>query len=262
MVLHDATFRSPTLRRLRMRLRWIGWNGSVAGSWSARQWGLLVFAVATTIVVAVGSGGFGPRPDTDPRVRALAREALARLASIPVYAQRPDRDDYDRSAFGSAWTDAVAVAGGGNGCDTRNDILARDLRDIRAGPVSSCPRGVLAGEFRSPYSGEFVVFRRDRGASNVQIDHIVPLAYAWDMGAWSWEAGRRIDFANDPANLVAVDGSSNQEKSDWEPARWMPKARGFWCQYAIQFVTVSATYRLTVDRGSREVLTKALRCAG
>ncbi len=262
MVLHEATFRSPTLRRLRMRLRWIGRNGSASGSWSARQWWLLVFAVVTAIVVAVGSGGFGPRPDTDPRVRATAREALAGLASIPVYAQRPDRDDYDRRAFGSAWTDAVAVAGGGNGCDTRNDILARDLQDIRAGPVPSCPRAVVAGEFRSPYSGEFVVFRRDRGASTVQIDHIVPLAYAWDMGAWSWEFGRRLEFANDPANLVAVDGASNQDKSDSEPARWMPPARGFWCQYAIQFVTVSVTYGLTIDVESREVLADALRCAG
>ncbi|MCZ4579229.1 MULTISPECIES: HNH endonuclease family protein [Gordonia] len=260
MVLRDATFRSPTLRRLRMRVRWIAWKSSASGSWSARQWSLLVFAVVTAIVVAVGSGGFGPQSDIDSRVRTLAREALARLASIPVHAQRPDRDDYDRSAFGAAWTDAVAVAGGGNGCDTRNDILARDLQDIRAGPVSSCPRAVLAGEFRSPYSGEFVVFRRDRNASSVQIDHIVPLAYAWDMGAWSWELGRRLSFANDPANLVAVDGPSNQDKSDSEPGRWMPPVRGFWCQYAIQFVMVSATYGLTVDAESREVLTDALRC--
>ncbi|SDU44386.1 HNH endonuclease family protein [Gordonia westfalica] len=258
MVLHDAAFRSPTLRRLRMRVRWISWNGATSG-WSARQWWLLVFAVVTAIVVAVGSGGFGSPSEVDPRVQAMAREALAHLASIPVYPQRPDRDDYDRSAFGAAWTDAVAVTGGGNGCDTRNDILARDLQDIRAGPVSSCPKAVLEGEFRSPYSGEFLVFRRDRGASSVQIDHIVPLAYAWDMGAWSWELRRRLDFANDPANLVAVDGASNQDKSDAEPGRWMPRARGFWCQYAIQFVMVSATYGLTIDARSREVLADALR---
>lgn len=74
-------------------------------------------------------------------------------------------------------------------------------------------------------------------------------------------ARQRLDFANDPANLVAVDGRSNQEKSDSEPARWMPPARGFWCQYAIQFVIVTATYGLAIDEPSRRVLSEALRCA-
>lgn len=254
--------RAHRLRELCTRARWSVRAGSSAPGLTPKQWALLVFAVFTSIVVAIGSGGFWAHPDADPHVLSMAREALSRLDSLPVVAQRPERDDYDRAAFGAAWTDEVSVAGGGNGCDTRNDILARDLQDIRAGPVPSCPRAVVAGEFRSPYSGEFVVFRRDRGASTVQIDHIVPLAYAWDMGAWSWEFGRRLEFANDPANLVAVDGASNQDKSDSEPARWMPPARGFWCQYAIQFVTVSVTYGLTIDVESREVLADALRCAG
>lgn len=171
---------------------------------------------------------------------------------------RPDRNDYHRDAFGTAWTDAVDVPGGHNGCDTRNDILGRDLRDKRRGSVASCPVAVLTGDLHSPYTGEFIAFRRNRAATAVQIDHIVPLAYAWDMGAFAWPADRRADLANDPANLVAVDGRSNQDKSDAEPGRWMPPAHGFHCQYAAQFVRVSATYRLALDTASKTVLAGTL----
>ncbi|WP_439029379.1 HNH endonuclease family protein [Gordonia terrae] len=251
---------SPTLWRLRMRVRWMLWTPRTHVSWPPRRWAVLVAAVVTAVAVAFGVGGFRADPDIDPRIRAMASQALASLASVPISASRTDREDYDRSAFGSAWSDAVTVAGGRNGCDTRNDVLARDLRDVRTGPVSSCPRAVLAGELQSPYTGDFVAFRRDRSATAVQIDHIVPLSYAWDMGAWSWPPARRLDFANDSANLVAVDGHSNQDKSDSEPARWMPPAREFWCQYATQFVTVTATYGLPIDAPSRHVLSEALRC--
>lgn len=262
MVLRDLRLRSPTLRRVRMRLRWMLWTPRDAPAWSVRQWALLIAAVVTAMAVAVGVDGFSADPGIDPRVRAMASQAAAALTSIPISASRVDRADYDRSAFGSAWSDAASVPGSGNGCDTRNDVLARDLNDIRAGPVSSCPRAVLAGDLRSPYTGGFVAFRRDRNASAVQIDHIVPLSYAWDMGAWSWSPPRRLDFANDPANLVSVDGHSNQDKSDSEPARWMPPAAGFRCQYAIQFVTVTQTYGLSIDEPSRRVLSEALRCRG
>ncbi|AFR49872.1 HNH endonuclease family protein [Gordonia sp. KTR9] len=262
MVVRDLRLRSPALRRLRMRVRWMLSNPRNAPSWPTRRWAALVAVVVTAVAVAVGVDGFRADPDVGPRIRAMASEAAASLAAIPVSASRTDREDYDRSAFGSAWSDAASVPGSANGCDTRNDVLARDLREVDAGPVSSCPRAVLVGELRSPYTGDFVVFRRDRGASAVQIDHIVPLSYAWDMGAWSWTAAKRLDFANDPANLVAVDGHSNQDKSDSEPARWMPPATGFWCQYAIQFVIVTAAYGLAIDEPSRRVLSEALRCGG
>ena len=118
---------------------------------------------------------------------------------------------------------------------------------------------MLAGELRSPYTGETVVFRRDRNATAVQIDHIVPLAFAWDMGAFGWSAARRADLANDPANLVAVDAASNQDKSDSEPGRWLPPNKGFHCQYAIEFVVVTRAYGLMIDAASREVLARVLR---
>ncbi|MFW0792701.1 HNH endonuclease family protein [Gordonia sp. CPCC 205515] len=221
---------------------------------------VLTVCVGSAVMVAVVS--VREQVPVDPALAAGAQASVAQLGRMPVVAQRLSRDDYHRDAFGPAWTDAVSVADGGNGCDTRNDILARDLTDTRVGAVASCPRAVLAGEFRSPYTGKFLVFARDRKAGAVQIDHIVPLALAWDMGAWSWSLSTRTDFANDPANLVAVDAASNQDKSDAEPARWMPPDKRFHCRYAIQFVTVATAYRLSVDAASRAVLAKVLsRCA-
>ena len=233
-----------------------------ASAWPLRRWLVVWAGAATAVVVAIGavlSGGDGV---TDPALREAAHRAAATLSRIPLTDSRPGADGtYERTRFGSAWTDAVSVTGGGNGCDTRNDILARDLSDITTGATSKCPRAVLAGEFRSPYTGEFIVFSRERAASAVQIDHIVPLAYAWAMGARTWPASRRFAFANDPANLLAVDGASNQDKSDAEPGRWMPKLAAFHCQYAIQFVAVTAAYDLALDsRSGRSLRTALARC--
>ncbi|MDY6810812.1 MAG: HNH endonuclease family protein [Actinomycetota bacterium] len=227
-----------------------------------RWWVMLVGGVLTSVIVAGGVLTAGRGLSIDPAVSSHARAALVRLAELTVTDGRPSRSDYRRAAFGAAWTDAATVLGGGNGCDTRNDVLARDLTDLRRSMVDSCPNAVAGGEFRSPYTGDFIVFRRDRRAGDVQIDHIVPLAYAWDMGAWSWPVTMRTNLANDPANLVAVDAASNLTKSDQAPAQWLPPNRGFHCQYVTQFVMVMAGYRLTVDRPSRDVMAAVLRsCA-
>ncbi len=227
--------------------------------WSVRRWLILLLCVTTAVAVAVVVRR--DRPPADPHVHAAAQQTRQLLTAVDVFPHRLHRNDYQRSAFGSAWTDAVSVAGGGNGCDTRNDILGRDLVEVHTGAVDTCGRAVLTGRLRSPYTGEWIVFRRGRTAGAVQIDHIVALALAWDMGAWAWPADRRADLANDPANLIAVDAASNQAKSDAPPGRWMPPLAAFRCRYAIQFVTVVAAYGLAVDADSREVLDDVLaRC--
>ncbi len=183
---------------------------------------------------------------------------LAELQRIPrVAARLPHRPDYQRSAFGAAWADATDVAGGNNACDTRNDILRRDLDEVVTTMGPRCAETVTAGRLRSPYTGRVLVFRRSR-ATAVQIDHIVPLSYAWDQGAHGWSSAQRLRFANDPANLVAVDERSNQDKKDLEPARWMPPARSFHCQYARQFVAVLAAYPVLLDEPSFTTLQRAL----
>ncbi|WP_245569758.1 HNH endonuclease family protein [Gordonia shandongensis] len=219
---------------------------------TATQWVALVVFAALTVTVAVGVGWPRERSSLPAEVVAVARD---RLGALTVVDRRPAAGrDYERDAFGPAWTDAAAVAGGGNGCDTRNDILERDVSVTARTAVASCPEAVAAGTLTSPYTGRSMSFRRGRESAAVQIDHIVPLAYAWDLGAWEWSPDRRWSFANDPANLVAVDAASNQAKSDLEPARWMPPLRGFHCQYAVQIVVVLAAYGLPVDAPSRTIL--------
>lgn len=258
-------------------LRWYGWRVrcwlrrhtadwarragvvSAQSTWPLRRWVILIACVATVSGVAVMA--VAERGDDDPSSAAAASAAAAALARIPVIATRISREDYERSAFGSAWSDAAPVSGGGNGCDTRNDILRRDLAEVTTAATDACAEAVQTGEFRSPYTGDVEVFRRDRAAAVVQIDHIVALAYAWDLGAWAWTPTRRLQLANDPANLVAVDAKSNQAKSDAEPAQWMPPLRGFRCRYAIQIVRVLAAYGLPIDEPSRRVLVDAVsRC--
>lgn len=230
--------------RYRMRLTGAHWTG-VCG-----------FAL-TAVIVAAGLGAPGEPGSGVPSGRvAQARHELAALAVLP---ERPPHDaGYQREEFGTAWTDAAPIAGGGNGCDTRNDILARDLASVSTTVTPSCPVAVAQGTLRSPYTGRRVDFQRGKTSAAVQIDHIVPLSYAWDMGARAWPVTLRMQFANDPANLVAVDGASNQRKGDSEPARWMPALRSFHCAYAVQFVTVLHAYRLPVDAPSRHALGSAL----
>jgi Protein of unknown function (DUF1524) len=182
-------------------------------------------------------------------------DVLAGIAEVPA---RIRGHDYRRDAFGDTWTDDNPAPGGHNGCDTRNDILDRDLIDKTYVSIKRCPNAVASGTLHDPYTNATVPFVRGAqvGAA-VQIDHIVPLALAWDLGARSWTDDMRVRFANDPANLLAVDGPANQDKGDKEPATWMPPNHAFWCQYAVQFANVLRGYGLAVDAPSAAVLRDA-----
>jgi hypothetical protein len=180
------------------------------------------------------------------------------LAGIPEVPVRIRGFDYRRDAFGDSWTDDNSAPGGHNGCDTRNDILNRDLVDKTYVSIKRCPNAVATGTLHDPYTNATVPFTRGAqvGAA-VQIDHIVPLALAWDLGARNWNDDLRHRFANDPANLLAVEGQSNQDKGDKEPAVWMPPNAAFRCQYAMQFIAVLRGYGLPVDAPSVPVLRDA-----
>lgn len=180
------------------------------------------------------------------------------LAGIAVVPARIHRFDYRRAAFGDAWTDDNDAPGGHNGCDTRDDILNRDLLDKTYVAIKRCPDAVAGGTLRDPYTNATIMFQRGaRVGASVQIDHIVPLALAWDMGAYDWPLPKRVRFANDPANLLAVDGQANQDKGDSQPALWMPPNTAFWCQYGMQFIEVLRGYQLPVDEASAEILRNA-----
>jgi Protein of unknown function (DUF1524) len=182
-------------------------------------------------------------------------DVLAGIAEVPV---RIRGYDYHRDAYGDTWTDDNPAPGGHNGCDTRNDILDRDLVDKTYVSIKRCPNAVATGTLQDPYTNATVAFvRGNQVGAAVQIDHIVPLALAWDLGARNWTDETRLRFANDPANLLAVAGQANQDKSDLEPAAWMPPNRAFWCQYSVQFANVLRGYALPVDAPSATVLRAA-----
>lgn len=213
----------------------------------------VVVAVQTGTEPGAGSARFVAEADT-PTV-AAGVDVLAGVTEIPV---RVPGYDYRRDAFGDAWDDDNDAPGGRNGCDTRNDILDRDLVEKSYVSIKRCPNAVATGTLVDPYTNESIAFvRGNQIGASVQIDHIVPLALAWDLGARDWPDELRLRFANDPANLIAVAGGANQDKGDSEPALWMPPNRAFWCQYAVQFAEVLRGYRLPVDASSARVLREA-----
>lgn len=211
--------------------------------------------VAYQAIRAAGEHADGLRARSGiPTVQA-GTDVLAGIAVVPA---RKHNRSYHRSAFGDAWDDENDAPGGHNGCDTRDDILNRDLVDTTQVRTKRCPNAVATGTLHDPYTNATVEFRRGaHTGESVQIDHIVPLALAWDMGASSWPFPKRLRFANDPANLLAVQGQANQDKGDAQPALWMPPNHAFWCQYSMQFIAVLRGYELPVDARSAEVLRNA-----
>ncbi|OMB83154.1 HNH endonuclease family protein [Mycolicibacterium farcinogenes] len=220
----------------------------------------LVAAVALAVVVAVQVTTSTHNvarfvAQAQPPTVAAGIDLLAGVPQIPV---RVRGNDYRRAAFGESWDDDNNAPGGHNGCDTRNDILNRDLVDKTFVAIKRCPTAVATGTLHDPYTNAVVSFvRGNQTGASVQIDHIVPLALAWDLGARDWPDDMRLRFANDPANLLAVAGKPNQDKGDQEPAHWMPPNRAFWCQYAVQFAEVLRGYALPVDAASAGILREA-----
>lgn len=178
---------------------------------------------------------------------------LMMLNSLSVKPAGP-MDGYSRDAFGPPWTDDNDGSLGHNHCDTRDDILARDLTDVvRRG----CK--VMSGWLISPYSGTPVEFKRGIKTSGaVQIDHIVPLADAWRTGAAQLSEKTRIDIANDPENLIAVDGRSNTQKSDKDASQWLPPAESFRCEYVERQIDVKTRFHLFVTQPEHDAMAKVL----
>jgi hypothetical protein len=176
--------------------------------------------------------------------------ALALLATIPVKGKAP-KTGYDRTGmFGTAWLDVDR-----NGCDTRNDILARDLTAV----AKSGTCRVMTGNLVSPFTASPIEFVRGQDTSAlVQIDHVVALSNSWQTGAQQLTQAQRISLANDPINLLAVDGRSNAQKGDGDTATWLPPNKAFRCGYVARQVSVKATYGLWVTQAEHDAMTRVL----
>jgi hypothetical protein len=195
-------------------------------------------------------GGSSPTPEPVPPAPAptvASSQALSLLASLAVKGRAP-KTGYVRSRYGEAWVDVDH-----NGCRTRDDVLTRDLTRRQYG--DRCV--VVAGTLLDPYTHQLLTFRKADAAA-IQIDHVVSLSDAWQTGAQQWTAEKRLQFANDPMELLAVSGAVNEAKSDADAASWLPPYRPFWCAFVTRQVQVKAKYGLWVTAAERAAMERVL----
>ncbi|MCX6488368.1 MAG: HNH endonuclease family protein [Mycobacterium sp.] len=201
------------------------------------------------------SGPPPPPPPGDPSRFDTARQRLGQLE-----VRGWDRtSDFKRYRFGKAWSDDVDVEFGHNGCNTRDDILRRDLQNlvVRRGTCYA-----QSGTLVDPYSGVTIDFVRSPETSKaIEIDHVVALADAWYKGARSWDPQRRLDFANDPRNLLAVSPKANFDKAFRDAASWLPPNEAFRCDFVARQIEVKAAYGLWLAAKEKKAMEAVLaRC--
>jgi hypothetical protein len=183
---------------------------------------------------------------------AADQKASVVLESLVVKGRAP-KTGYTRAQFGATWADVNR-----NGCDTRNDILTRDLIDeVYKSGTRNCV--VLTGMLKDPYSGETISFVRGNITSmEVQIDHVVALSDAWQKGAQKLSLTTRTALANDPLNLLAVKGRLNSQKGDGDTATWLPPLKSYRCAYVARQVAVKAKYSLWITTAEKSAMKSIL----
>lgn len=204
---------------------------------------VLLAALAAWIVQTI------PQPATPPRQRSGNGElASAALEMLPMKGRAP-KTGYKRAQFGDGWAKL------GN-CDTRNLILQRDLKNV---VLEDDKCKVRTGALNDPYTGKAIAFARGASTSAaVQIDHVVALSNAWQTGAQQLSAERRVQLANDPLELLAVDGPANQQKGDGDAATWLPSNKPFRCQYIARQIAVKRKYALWVTEPEKAAMARVL----
>lgn len=200
------------------------------------------------------------RPDrSGAGTGATADDVRRLLGEVRRVEERPDVPGYDRGCgpdegcvFGPDWSDDTDAPLGRNGCDTRNDVLARSLEDVAFSERSpTCD--VVAGTLVDPYTGTELDYATQ--GSDIHVDHLFPLAAAWDLGAAAWTPDERATFANDPdLGLVAVSGSANLSKGDSTLASWLPPDRSYRCDYVAAYLEVALAYDLAVTAADVRVI--------
>ncbi|MEU8692183.1 HNH endonuclease family protein [Streptomyces sp. NPDC048665] len=208
-----------------------------------------VAAAAVVVVTAVaGCNTDKTKGASGPERSGGGGAVMAAVDSLTVKGRAP-KTGYSRARFGTAWADTDS-----NSCDTRDDILKRDLKSVKTtGGSCRVTYGLLEPD---PYSGKEITYRR--GASQVDIDHVVPLSDAWQKGAEYWDAGKRIALANDPLNLIAVDAGTNRGKGDGDAATWLPPNGAYRCTYVATQVAVKKKYGLWATDAEKAAMKKVL----
>ncbi|WP_030859478.1 HNH endonuclease family protein [Streptomyces sp. NRRL S-37] len=207
----------------------------------ARRRSLSIVAALTGLIASVGLFN-GPTASAALPTPVSAATARGYLATLDVRTE--NRTGYDRDLFPHWITQSGA-------CNTRETVLKRD----GSGVVTDSSCAATSGSWYSPYDGATW-----SAASDVDIDHLVPLAEAWDSGASAWTTSRRQSFANDLTRpqLLAVTDNVNQAKGDQDPATWMPSRTAYRCTYVRAWVQVKYYYDLSVDSAEKSALTNYL----
>ncbi|MFC5825473.1 HNH endonuclease family protein [Nonomuraea insulae] len=209
-------------------------------------------AGTATVAMLAGCGGLeaqstGGGKSTKADSASIS-DAKKKLGKLTVKGRAP-KTGFDRDEFGTPWSDVDH-----NGCDTRNDILKRDMEDetFKSG-THDCI--VLTGTLHDPYSGKTIKFERGQNTSTaVQIDHVIPLSDAWQKGAAKWSETKRKEFANDPLNLMAVDGPLNGQKSDSDAATWLPPRKAYRCTYIAKQIDVKSKYEVWLTSAEKTAM--------
>ncbi|WP_424214704.1 HNH endonuclease family protein [Streptomyces sp. BI20] len=229
-------------------------------------------AMAGALLCALAFGGCArPGPEPGASAAPFARVPLASEGFPPeaatarawleklVVGWGQNWQTYRRAEFeppgGARWSDETDAVGGRNGCDTRDDVLRRDLTGAREGDRNPCV--VLSGVLHDPYTGTELPYSYRR-ASGIETDHVVALGAAWRGGAWAWTPARRLAYANDLDGLLAVEKRANQEKGSKTADKWRPPRRAYWCEYGRRYVGVKHKYALTVTPPERDALRELL----
>ncbi len=220
-----------------------------------------LIAAALVSLVALGATMVGAlRQESQPVAEApkpqqvISSPALDSLNKLSVKG-RAAKTGYARSQFGKGWQDL------GN-CDVRNYILARDMQNEELRSATDCT--VIKGTLEDPYTGKTILFERGADTSDdVQIDHVVALSDAWQKGAQQLDAERRRALANDPLNLLAVDGKTNNAKGDSDTATWLPPNKAYRCRYVARQIAVKTKYNLWITSGEHDAMARVLSdCPG
>jgi hypothetical protein len=185
------------------------------------------------------------QPASQNNQPAQPGSALEALNALPVKGRAP-KTGYARTQFGNGWATV-------KGCNTREIIMYRDLTNVSLS--NTCT--VVSGTLNDPYTGKQINYTSAQ-ASAVQIDHVVALGDAWQTGAQQLSAQTRQQLANDPLELLAVDGPTNQAKSDADAASWLPPNKSFRCQYVARQVTVKKKYSLWVTAAEKDAIANVL----
>jgi len=206
-----------------------------------------IVLIATSLLIPAGNS---QAADTVTATKSQYESALTALNKLPVKGRAP-KSGYSREEF-PHWKDPDK-----NGCDSRNDILKRDLTKIifKEG-TNNCK--VISGILLDPYSNKLIDFDISKSSSTIDIDHVVALSNAWQTGAFQLTLEQRTNFANDPLNLLAVDFKLNRQKGDGDAATWLPPYKSYRCTYVARQVAVKTKYKLWVTTPEKTAISNLL----